>query len=81
MIFKFRNNHINSLNSTMTMFALSLLVVLVVFAQLAFTQLVTCPANTWMCNNSVQCINATFKCDNILHCSDGSDEGTICSMF
>jgi len=42
----------------------------------------TCPANTWPCNNGIQCINSTSKCNSIVDCSDGSDEGiATCSKF
>ena len=37
----------------------------------------TCPANTWPCNNGIQCINSTSKCNSIVDCSDGSDEGLL----
>ena len=36
----------------------------------------TCPPNTWQCNNSIQCINITSKCNGIIDCTDGSDESS-----
>ena len=38
-----------------------------------------CPANTWPCNDGIQCVNITLRCNSVLDCSDGSDEGAICS--
>ena len=38
-----------------------------------------CPANTWPCADGIQCINVTLRCNSVLDCSDGSDEGAICS--
>lgn len=41
-----------------------------------------CPPNTFSCANGLECINETLKCDNIIHCSDGSDEATtLCSKL
>jgi hypothetical protein len=40
-----------------------------------------CPPNTWTCNNTIECINSTQRCDGIIHCTDGSDEGSGCSWF
>ncbi len=40
-----------------------------------------CPPNTWQCADGVECINETLKCDNVNHCSDGSDEGSVCSTL
>jgi hypothetical protein len=37
---------------------------------LNFTHGLECPANTWPCNNSVQCINITQKCDGKVDCQD-----------
>jgi hypothetical protein len=53
----------------------------IVFFWLAVNQTIAldCPANTWPCSNGIQCINSTFKCNSIIDCSDGSDEGAICS--
>ena len=47
-----------------------------------FIQLVTalnCPSNTWTCDNKFQCINSTLRCNSIVDCDDGSDEGVTCS--
>ena len=38
-----------------------------------------CPSNTWTCNNKFQCINATLRCNSVVDCDDGSDEGVTCS--
>ena len=40
-----------------------------------------CPENKWACSDGVQCINSTSKCDSIIDCVDGSDEGVSCSKF
>ena len=32
-----------------------------------------CPTETFQCNNG-ECVVDTAKCDDIFHCSDGSDE-------
>ncbi|CAF0941452.1 unnamed protein product, partial [Brachionus calyciflorus] len=37
------------------------------------------PIGFWPCNNGIQCINSTLKCNNIIDCEDGSDEGTFCN--
>jgi hypothetical protein len=40
-----------------------------------------CPENKWACSNGIQCINATSRCDSIVDCVDGSDEGALCSKL
>jgi hypothetical protein len=55
-----------------------------IFLLLIINQLdaLNCPENKWACNNGIQCINITSKCDSIIDCSDGSDEGTTtCSII
>ena len=57
------------------------LLVVVALACVANVHSLSCPSNTWQCNNAIQCINATLRCNNIVDCTDGSDEGVTCSML
>lgn len=34
-----------------------------------------CPDGHWKCDNSPECIPTHFICDEVVDCSDGSDEG------
>ena len=36
-------------------------------------ELLPCPSETFQCQNG-ECVLDTARCDNIIHCSDGSDE-------
>ncbi len=29
------------------------------------TYLLNCPLNTWLCNDGIQCINATLRCNTL----------------
>ena len=70
-------SHINAINTSRSLIAL--------IATFAFTiQLsvaLNCPSNTWTCNNKFQCINATLRCNSVVDCDDGSDEGVTCSKY
>ena len=38
-----------------------------------------CPTDKWACSNGIECINATSRCNSVVDCGDGSDEGAFCS--
>ncbi len=38
-----------------------------------------CPADKWPCLNGIECIDLTSRCNSVVDCGDGSDEGTSCS--
>ncbi|XP_068085129.1 uncharacterized protein [Anabrus simplex] len=38
----------------------------------------SCPPNNWQCEESRECIPVTFLCDDVVDCSDGSDETEKC---
>ena len=54
---------------------------LILYTNFIIISSLNCPANTWACNNGQQCINSTSRCNSVVDCSDGSDEGSSCSKF
>jgi hypothetical protein len=39
-----------------------------------------CPTWEFRCDNGYQCVNHSYHCDGLRHCSDGSDEW-YCGMY
>jgi hypothetical protein len=41
-----------------------LVLISIILLNINFASSVLCPSNTWQCENGIQCINETLKCDN-----------------
>ncbi len=53
--------------------------ILAVFIVCNSVSAIDCPVGKWTCSNGIECIDLTSRCNSIVDCGDGSDEGTSCS--
>lgn len=56
-----------------------LTIFIILYASVGLNLAINCPSDTWACANGIQCVNTTARCNNIIDCTDGSDEAN-CSM-